>query len=315
MMNNIGNSHWKTPLGCYEKAIDDLRRARERFQEEFQILKVTYTQTLESNLQTYQSEINALKSELYTTRERLVNAEKAAQEAQIKLIDVENVANAAQTELRAIKEDMTERTINSQIIDEITQIKEQLSQLHSLTKRDSSDMESQILQSLSALQLQCTRLEAELTLVSPASGIDYTKLQELLVEKKWDEADKETYTLMLKVAEREGERWLDDGNIKNFPRHDLRIINNLWLKYSNGQFGFSVQKRIWRDANEDYKRFGDRVGWLANLVNSEWLKYENYDFSLNAPEGHLPSTVQVVGLGRGNLGGLQHRLKIFLSRY
>ena len=37
-----------------------------------------------------------------------------------------------------------------------------------------------------------------------------------------------------------------DRYIKLFPGEDLRFINNLWLKYSQGHFGFSVQKNIWK---------------------------------------------------------------------
>lgn len=160
-----------------------------------------------------------------------------------------------------------------------------------------------------------SKLSEELTLISPASGVDYTKLRKLLAEKKWKEADIETCTYILRISEREGERWLDDGDIKVFPRHDLRIIDQLWVKYSNGKFGFSVQKRIWQDVKEDWKRFGDRVGWLENLVNSEWRRYGNSIFTLSAAEGHLPYTVRMVGLGYRNVGELPHRLGLFLSRY
>nr|WP_181373915.1 GUN4 domain-containing protein [Nostoc commune] len=48
-------------------------------------------------------------------------------------------------------------------------------------------------------------------------------MQEFLAEQKWQEADKETYSTMLKICEREEEGWLDDGEIKRFPRHDLYI--------------------------------------------------------------------------------------------
>jgi hypothetical protein len=76
---------------------------------------------------------------------------------------------------------------------------------------------------------------------------------------------------------------------------DLRTIDRLWVKYSDGRFGFSVQKRIWEsvggkpDTNEltPYDKFGDRVGWRKNL---EWIDYANVSFSLNAPEGHLPQS-------------------------
>lgn len=318
-MTKAGASDWKTPLGYYERSIEELRRTREDLLEEFQNLKATHIQHYESNLQSCQTEIKTLKSELQITQERLTTTEKTATAAQARLADAETAANAAQTELQALKEIMTnEPTANSQILEGLAQIKAQLSQLPQIQHKPSpceNDLQTQILQSLSTLQLQFSQLEAELTLVSPASGVNYTKLRDLLAENKWNEADIETYTSMLKICEREEERWLDDGQIKRFPRQDLRIINNLWVKYSDGKFGFSVQKRIFEDAKDDYKRFGDRVGWLVNLVNSEWLKYEDYIFSLNAPEGHLPSTIQVLGLGCGNVGWLQHRLKIFLSRY
>ncbi len=317
-MNSAGNSNWKTPLGYYERAIEDLRRTREELQEEFQNFKTTYIENLESNLRNCQTEINTLKSELQITQERLVITEKTATEAHKSLADAENAANAAQTELQAIKEIMTsELSANYKILQEIAQLKEQLSEWQSQVQqpKHENNLSVQILQSLSNVQLQCSKLEAKLTLVSPASGLDYTKLQELLAAKKWNEADIETYTFMLKISEREEERWLEDKDIKRFPRQDLRITDNLWEKYSGGKFGFSVQKRIWQDAKEDYKRFGDRVGWLVNLVNSEWLKYEDYNFSLSAPDGHLPCTVRVLGFGYRSVGELPHRLRIFLSRY
>ena len=33
----------------------------------------------------------------------------------------------------------------------------------------------------------------------------------------------------------------------NFPCDDLRTIDQLWVHYSNGKFGFSVQKKIYMD--------------------------------------------------------------------
>lgn len=295
-MTKAGASDWKTPLGYYEMSIEELRRTREELQEELANFKATYKSTIELN-GSFQTEIKTLKSALQITQERLVNTED-------RLADAETAANTAQIELQAMKEIMTnEQTTNSQIIEGIAQLKEQLTQLPQIQQKPSTlenDLPTQILESISTLQLQLSKLSAELTLVSPASGVDYSKLHLLLAENKWNEADTETYSCMLKICEREKEGWLDDGDIKRFPRHDLRIINNLWVKYSDGKFGFSAQKRIWQDAKEDYKRFGDRVGWLENLVNSEWRRYQDYIFSLSAPEGHLPSTVRVLGLGSGN---------------
>ncbi len=122
-------------------------------------------------------------------------------------------------------------------------------------------------------------------------GMDYTNLRDLLATEKWKDADEETATIMLSVAGREKEHWLNKENIVKFPCEDLRTINQLWLKYSKGLFGFSVQRRIWIDCGSktDYETeclLGDRVGWR---VNNEWQIYANLNFSLNAPQGHLPA--------------------------
>jgi hypothetical protein len=66
----------------------------------------------------------------------------------------------------------------------------------------------------------------------------------------------------------------------------LWIIDKLWVKYSNGRFGFSVQEYIYKDVGEDYPSFCDRVGWpIHNPSNLESV----LKFNLRAPMGHLPS--------------------------
>jgi len=87
---------------------------------------------------------------------------------------------------------------------------------------------------------------AETTRVISAVGMDYINLRNLLAAKKWKEADEETLRVMLKVAGREKEGWLNEESIEKFPCEDLRTIDQLWVKYSNGRFGFSVQKRIYQ---------------------------------------------------------------------
>ncbi len=136
----------------------------------------------------------------------------------------------------------------------------------------------------------------------------YRQLRDLLKAGKWEEADGETAKVMLQVAGRTKEGWLDSHSIQNFPCEDLRAIDQLWVKYSNGRFGFSVQKRIWQQVGGkvDYEtecRLGDRVGWR---VNDKWLNYDDLTFSRNAPLGHLPADVElvvgsVVGVGSSSL--------------
>ncbi|NEP59807.1 MAG: GUN4 domain-containing protein [Symploca sp. SIO2G7] len=132
-------------------------------------------------------------------------------------------------------------------------------------------------------------LNTEVELLSE-QGVDYTRLRELLAASQWKEADKETANVMLKAVGREKEGYLNIEDIKKFPCKDLRTIDQFWVKYSSGHFGFSVQKRIWEEVggNSDYETFeklGERVGWSKR---GSWLNYSALTFSTQAPMGHLP---------------------------
>jgi serine/threonine protein kinase len=137
----------------------------------------------------------------------------------------------------------------------------------------------------------------------------YQKLEQLLAEGKWKEADEETKRVMLAVAKvkksdfESEENWLkyislDCENIDNFPCEDLRSIDWLWVKYSNGKFGFSVQKRIYQGlgGTEEYKiwdAFADRVGWINGKIYQGFLYHSDVSFYniKKAPEGRLPHLV------------------------
>ena len=131
-----------------------------------------------------------------------------------------------------------------------------------------------------------------------AKKVDYRKLDRLLASGEWKEADEETTNKMLEAAGRTKERWLSIEDIDRFACEDLRTIDQLWVKYSNGRFGFSVQKRIYESLggtkdydNKIWEAFGDRVGWR---VNNTWLYYQHLEFPTLAPEGYLPG---VLGFG------------------
>ncbi|MBC6424722.1 MAG: GUN4 domain-containing protein [Hormoscilla sp. SP12CHS1] len=64
----------------------------------------------------------------------------------------------------------------------------------------------------------------------------YHRLRDLLLAGKWEKADVETLRVMLQVAGRLEEGWLENDQIENFPCEDLRAIDKLWVKYSNGRF-------------------------------------------------------------------------------
>ncbi|MFM6006400.1 MAG: GUN4 domain-containing protein, partial [Sphaerospermopsis kisseleviana] len=85
-----------------------------------------------------------------------------------------------------------------------------------------------------------------------------------------------------------------------------------WVKYSEGRFGFSVQKEIYQEVGgtreynkEIWENFGDRVGWRKDY----WLMYNQLNFTTDAYKdakaGHLPrggeGGVLMFGLGFGSL--------------
>ncbi|NEN89480.1 MAG: GUN4 domain-containing protein [Okeania sp. SIO3H1] len=135
------------------------------------------------------------------------------------------------------------------------------------------------------------QVENEIPLVS-AQGVDYTKLRDLLAAGNWKEADLETNRVMLKVAGRESEGWLTYVDVYNFSCQDLGTIDKLWVKYSNGKFGFSVQKQIYQSLggtkeydSEAWQAFGDKVGWRKG---EKWLNYSDLTFDDQHYTGHLP---------------------------
>jgi hypothetical protein len=122
----------------------------------------------------------------------------------------------------------------------------------------------------------------------------YTQLETLLKAQNFREADLETDSVMLAVANRQSEGYLRVEDAENFPCKELRTIDNLWLKYSKGKFGISVQQEIYKNLggtkqyNEKvWESFADRIGWRSE---GSWLNYYNdLNFSLSAPTGQLPS--------------------------
>ncbi|MEH2337732.1 AAA-like domain-containing protein [Nostoc sp.] len=103
----------------------------------------------------------------------------------------------------------------------------------------------------------------------------YTQLEDFLKVKNWESADRQTDQLMLNLAQREKEQYLDIDSINNFSCPDLKRIDQLWVNADN-RFGFSVQKKIWISTGnrlvikpedwtekdvENYLRFAKTVGW------------------------------------------------------
>ena len=130
------------------------------------------------------------------------------------------------------------------------------------------------------------------TMIS-ALRVDYTRLRDYLSNKKWKEADRETWAVMCQSLSLTPGTPLEISQIYQLPCPDLQTVDRLWLHYSQGRFGFSVQKQIYESVKRDYVRFCDRVNWPT--YNST-TALGQVKFSQQAPIGHLPSRSWVGGI-------------------
>ena len=151
-------------------------------------------------------------------------------------------------------------------------------------------------------EVSVTSTSKKIALISPKTGIDYTKLRDLLKEGKWSEADLHTYQLVeqiIKSAKNDNQHiFIELKTIAEYSCPDVRTVDYLWKKYSNNQFGFSPQQQVWQNVNQDgdfstqtWRRFATEVGWKKGEVanSSGYLLYDELDFEPSkAPAGHLP---------------------------
>ncbi|NER03251.1 MAG: protein kinase [Okeania sp. SIO3C4] len=122
--------------------------------------------------------------------------------------------------------------------------------------------------------------------------IDYTALENFLSSDKFKEADQETLRILLSLVGREKQYWFNLKDIENIPCKDLDKINQLWIYYSNGKFGFSIQKQIWIE-------LGGKPGIYDVTIADIFLKQvgwgekykEDIIYKISAPDGHLPFRV------------------------
>ena len=165
-------------------------------------------------------------------------------------------------------------------------IKQETSVIASETKQSQNYSNQQI-------SLNQVNYSSSYTLESE-KNLNYKKLEYLLKIGEFKEADKETTTLILKATDKNS--WMDvyPDDLLNFPKTDLRTMDQLWLNYSYGKFGFSVQKQIWIECGGTpgkydsivAQKFSDRIGWKKDGIG--WLNYSQLNFNINAPIRYLP---------------------------
>lgn len=110
----------------------------------------------------------------------------------------------------------------------------------------------------------------------------FLTLQAALSNGNFRVADAETRTLILRTLDRA--QGLSKTDFSKLPCDALRTIDNLWLRYSHGRFGFSIQMRL-AESFDTAEEFAATIGWRTN---NAWITYSEAVFDISAPQGHLP---------------------------
>jgi hypothetical protein len=132
--------------------------------------------------------------------------------------------------------------------------------------------------------------------VSSAQGIDYAPLQQALSLQQFEQADRLTSEILRQLAGAAAVKrgYVYYSEVPPMAAFDLQSLDRLWLTYSQGRFGFSVQLRLLRSVAGRWDRLWPKLGWKLDGV---WTRYPSaFTWALSAPEGHLPLVNQLRGV-------------------
>ena len=127
-------------------------------------------------------------------------------------------------------------------------------------------------------------------------GIDYSPLQRYLLNKCYEDADRFTSSKLRELA---GEKAVRRGyvyfsEVESIPSIDLLTLDKLWVVYSRGKFGFTVQSKILDSLGGRYDKLWPRIGWKKDGI---WTRYPKaFNWSIEAPNGHMPLVNQLRGV-------------------
>ncbi|MGF1489794.1 MAG: GUN4 domain-containing protein [Prochloraceae cyanobacterium] len=163
-------------------------------------------------------------------------------------------------------------------------------------------LESTFIPKLEAIEKELLNLSAKIVNVEERLALvpdiyRYEKLQKLLAQQNFKAADWETIELIRSGAQKENLESITPEDMKVFPCYELQVIDRLWLKYSQGKFGFSTQLKIYQDLggnlettilqdNDLIIEFGKKVGWRRD---DRWQKCDDLNYTISAPVGCHPS--------------------------
>lgn len=110
---------------------------------------------------------------------------------------------------------------------------------------------------------------------------NYDSLHTELKSKKFDEANLHTVNI-IRYLTNTGKH--EAISLENLSCNHLANLNKYWSEYSDNQYGFSTQKKIWKE-KENVKEFVKKLGWENTCGAS--VDTRSTDF----PEGHFPKCI------------------------
>ena len=134
------------------------------------------------------------------------------------------------------------------------------------------------------------------------------RVRTLLIDQlrtgNFEAADQTTRDLLIEIAGADATKrgyvyWTE---ARMLDAAALGAVENLWLHYSDGKFGYTVQKDVWRRQKGVFDRFCDKIGWTTEddatgqARKRRWFGQSEFFYTLQeAPKGHLPLTSALRG--------------------
>ncbi len=127
-------------------------------------------------------------------------------------------------------------------------------------------------------------------------NIDYSQLRQHLATGDFQTADRLTRELLCQLAGAGAidRKWVYFTEVDGLPIADLQTIDRLWSSYSDGKFGFAVQRELWLGVGKNWDKLWVKLGWKNG---NSWTRYpQEFIWDLSAPRGHLPLSNQLRGV-------------------
>ncbi|CAI9117301.1 OLC1v1018667C1 [Oldenlandia corymbosa var. corymbosa] len=166
-------------------------------------------------------------------------------------------------------------------------------------RKSNNSLSRSILTTFSLSSTSSSSASTSISSTSQQPAINFDLLQQHLSAQNFREADEETRRLLIVLAGEAAQKrgYVFFSEVQFISETDLRTIDELWRKYSDNKFGYSVQKKAWNKVNKNFSNFFIKVGWMKKLdTEVEQYNYRSFptefmwENSEETPQGHLPLT-------------------------